>query len=123
MLNVVGFLMMMMMMMMMMVVVVVVVVITTTVHCTYSCSLTEHCIQLGYHVLYMSFISFVHTAGIDNANSRCFPDEVIDRIHRFDSYIWRHGTVVGTKGQGTVQYSEVINVSCGNDTAVNEMTR
>jgi len=79
--------------------------------------------QLGHHVPSVSFTSFVLTAGIDNTNSRCFPDEVIDRIRRFDRYIWRHDTVVRTERHGTVQYSEVLNVSCGNDTAVNDMTR
>jgi len=66
----------------------------------------------------------VLTAGIDNADSRRFPDEVVDRFIGFCRYIiWQDGFVISdeSKSHGTVQLTRIINIRCGNDTFVQDM--
>ena len=64
------------------------------------------------------------TTGVDNADSRCFPDEVIRRFLRFRARMWKHDAVVGSQSESewTVEYREVLNIICGNDTVMCDMT-
>ena len=66
----------------------------------------------------------VRTTGVDYADSGGCPWEVIGRMRWFRVRFGKHAAVVGSQNErhGTVQYREVINVSCGNDTAVYDMT-